>query len=62
MSDNKMQRYSISVSSTTYVRAREAVEGSLAAFVDGIVESALNDPAILARVASRCRPRSSKEA
>lgn len=57
MTEKKPQRYSISVSSTTYGRLRAAVTGSLAGFVDGIVAAALDDPAILARVVARCRPR-----
>jgi len=52
-----MQRYSISVSSRTYDRLRTAVTGSLAAFVDDIVTTALNDPAILARVVAKCHSR-----
>lgn len=57
MTEKKTQRYSISVSSRTYDRLRMAVTGSLAAFVDDIVTTALDDPAILSRVGSRCRPR-----
>jgi hypothetical protein len=57
MSEKKMQRYSISVSSRTYDRIRAAVPGSLAAFVDDIVLTALDDPAILSRVLARCDPR-----
>lgn len=52
----KKQRYSISVSSTTYDRLRGAVTGSLAGFVNNIVAAALDDPAILARVVAKCRP------
>jgi hypothetical protein len=62
MSGKRKHRYSISVSAETYDRVREVVDGSLAKFVDGIVDSALNDPAILSRVVGHCRPRSVKEA
>ena len=51
----KMNRYSISVAGTTYDRLRNAVDGSMASFVDGIVLGALNDPAILGRLLARCR-------
>ena len=57
-----MQRYSISVSSRTYDRLRTAVPGSLAAFVDNIVTTAFDDPAILARVVARCRSRKEEAA
>ena len=57
MTVNKKQRYSISVSSRTYDRLRTAVTGSLAGFVDDIVASAIDDPAILARVAAQCHTR-----
>lgn len=56
-----MQRYSISVPAETYDRVRAAVPGNLAAFVDDLVTSALDDPAILARVVSRCRQRPPKK-
>ena len=56
-----MQRYSISVSSRTYDRLRTAVGGSLAKFVDNIVTTALDDPAILARVVAKCPPRKQAE-
>lgn len=62
MSVKRKQRYSISVSAETYDRVREVVDGSLAKFVDTIVETALSDPMILSRVAGSCRQRSSKEA
>lgn len=52
----KTQRYSVSVSSRTYDRLRTAVEGSLAGFVDDIVATAIDDPAILSRVVAKCRP------
>ena len=55
MTLNRKQRYSISVSAETYDRVREVVDGSLAAFVNGVVESALNDPTILSRVVKQCR-------
>ena len=61
MSAKRKHRYSISVSAETYDRAREVVDGSLAAFVNGIVESALSDPKILSRVVAQCQPRTSKE-
>jgi len=57
----KMQRYSISVSSRTYDRLRMAVSGSLAPFVDDIVTTALDDPAILARAVAKCHPRKQAE-
>lgn len=57
MTEKKMQRYSISVSSRTYDRLRTAVDGSLAGFVDDLVATALDDPKILARLASKCPPR-----
>lgn len=55
-------RYSISVSSKTYDRLLATVtSGSLARFVDEIVTSALDDPAILVRVVGKCRPRKAAE-
>ena len=58
MSEKRLQRYSISVSSKTYERMRAATEGeSLARFVDDIMLSALDDPAILSRVLAMCHPR-----
>lgn len=57
MTANKIQRYSISVSSRTYDRLRAAVDGSVAAFVEDIVTGALDDPTILARVMGKCPPR-----
>jgi len=62
MSGKRKQRYSISVSADTYDRVQEVVSGSLAKFVDTIVETALSDPAISSRLVSRCRPRPAKEA
>ena len=61
MTEKKMQRYSISVSSRTYDRLRMAVTGSLATFVGDIVVTALDDPAILARVVAKCHPRKQAE-
>ena len=61
MPEKKKQRYSISVSSRTYDRLRTAVTGSLAGFVDNIVATALDDPAILARLVARCHPRKEAE-
>ena len=61
MIQKKTQRYSISVSSRTYDRLRTVVAGSLASFVDDIVTTALDDPAILARVVAKCRPRKEAE-
>jgi hypothetical protein len=61
MSNKRKQRYSVSVSADVYDRAQQVVNGSLARFVDTIVETALNDPAVLSRLVSRCRPRTSKE-
>jgi hypothetical protein len=49
-------RRSISVSGAIYDRLRASVIGeSLAAFVDDVVTSALDDPVIAARIAARCR-------
>ena len=53
----KKQRYSISVSGGTYDRMRTIVTGSLAKFVDNIVTTALDDPAILERVVAKCHSR-----
>jgi len=51
----KSQRYTISVSARTYDRMREmVVRGSLAGFVDEIVTTALDDPAILSRLLAKC--------
>ncbi len=61
MTDKKTQRYSISASSRTYDRLRAAVTGSLAGFVDDMVATALDDPAIIARLAAKCRPRKEAE-
>ncbi len=56
MPKTKKTRYSISVMGETYDRLRAVVpRGSMASFVDEIVESALDDPEILARLISRCR-------
>lgn len=57
MSDHKVQRYSISVSSRTYDRLRAKVPGSLAGFVDDALVAALDDPVTLARLVAKCRPR-----
>lgn len=55
MSHKKKQRYSISVSSRTYDRLRLAVnDRSLAGFVEDILDAALDDPTILARLLDRC--------
>lgn len=51
------RRCSISVSATTYERLRSSVDGSLPNFVADIVESALDDPTILARVVGKCHLR-----
>ena len=52
----KKQRFSISVSGTTYDRLRSAVPlGGVSSFVDDIVLGALDDPAILRRLIDRCR-------
>ena len=61
MTEKKIQRYSISVSSRTYDRLRTVVTGSLAAFVDGLVATTLDDPARLARVVARSHPRKEAE-
>lgn len=54
----RYQRYAISVSGSTYTRLRKAVmETSMHKFVDGIIVSALDDPAICARVLARCTTR-----
>ena len=52
--ETKAQRYSISVSAKTYDCMRAAAPGSLAEFVDDIVTSALDDPAILSRLLAKC--------
>lgn len=57
----KTSRYAISVSGRTYDRMRAVAPGSLAEFVDDIVTSALDDPAILARVMAKCHPRKGTE-
>ncbi len=52
----KLNRCSISVSGETYDRLRASVtSGSVASFVDEIVVTALDDPAIMARLVDRCR-------
>lgn len=52
----KTTRYSISVTGKTYDRLRSVVpSGEMARVVDEIVESALDDPEILARIVARCR-------
>lgn len=49
-------RRSISVSGAIYDRLRASVTGeSLAAFVDDVVTSALDDPATAARIVTECR-------
>jgi len=53
----KTHRYSISVSAGTYDRLRNAVDESLAGFVDDLVLTALDDPTILARLLPRCDTR-----
>lgn len=50
----KTPRYAISVSAKTYDRMRAVAPGSLAEFVDDIVTSALDDPAIRARLLAQC--------
>jgi hypothetical protein len=57
MTEKKTPRYSISVSARTYDLLRAEVDGSLAGFVDDIMTSALDDPAILARVMAKCHSR-----
>ena len=55
----RYQRYAISVSGNSYARLRMAVTAtSMHKFVDGIIVSALDDPAICARVLARCTTRS----
>lgn len=61
MPERKTQRYSISVSARTYDSLRAKVSGSLAGFVDDLVETALDDPAILARLVAKCCPRKGAE-
>jgi hypothetical protein len=52
----KLNRYSISVSGKIYDRLRaQVISGSLASYVDEIVEIALDDPAILVRLVAACR-------
>lgn len=52
----KIRRYSISVSGTIYDQLRARVpHGSMAAFVDEIVETGLDDPEFLARLVASCR-------
>ena len=52
------KRYSISVTGAVYERLRSTVtSASLQKFVDKILESALDDPATLARIADKCRSR-----
>lgn len=54
--NKKPNRYSISVSGKTYDRLRAVVtQGSLASFINDIMGSALDDPAISARVLAMCR-------
>ena len=51
----KIKRYSISVCGETYERLRSTVSStSLQKFVDGILTTALDDPAILERVLGKC--------
>jgi hypothetical protein len=52
--NKKTKRYAISVSARTYDRMRSTVHSSLARFVNEIMTSALDDPAILARLAAKC--------
>ena len=54
MTAKKTQRYSISVSSRTYDRLRTAVAGSLAGFVEDLVETALDDSAMLESIVAKC--------
>jgi len=61
MTKDKMQRYSISVSGATYDRLRAAVDGRMATFVDDVVRSALDDPAIRARLLTLCPQKPSKK-
>lgn len=50
------KRPSISVSRKTYERLRDAYPtGSLAALVDNLIASALNDPAACARLLALCQ-------
>lgn len=52
----KPNRYSISVSGKTYDLLRAKVPyGGVACFVDDLVTSALEDPAIMARLVDKCR-------
>jgi len=56
MKKHRTQRPSISVSGKIYDRLRAAFPaGNVATFVDEIVEAALNDPLITARLIDKCR-------
>ncbi len=52
----RAKRYSISVTGKTYERLREVVPAStnVCKLVDGLMASALADPAILASLLDRC--------
>jgi hypothetical protein len=50
----KTPRYAVSVSARTYDRLRATVRGSLAGFVEAVVTSALDNPAILSRLLAKC--------
>ena len=51
----KPNRYSISVSGKTYDRLCAKVpRGGVACFVDDLVASALDDPAIMSRLVDQC--------
>jgi len=53
---DRKPRYSISVAGPTYKRLRSAVpRGGVTGFVDDILTTALDDPAILARLVNKCR-------
>jgi hypothetical protein len=53
----KRARRSVSISGKTYGRLRHTVQGSIPAFVDGIVLTMLEDETILSRVTARCLAR-----
>ncbi len=58
MKKSRRSRPAISVSGKTYERLRAAYPfGSLAAYVDSLIVSALDDPKTLANMVARCRPK-----
>lgn len=56
MAKRSCNRYSISVSGVVYDRLRSAIpRGNVTVFVEDAVASALDDPAIRARLVDQCR-------